>query len=217
MAIDIVEHHSPDSSPDGRQQTYDVSFFGDTIVTTVTADPDAATEWIILAEAINLDADPVIVGLDVEWRPPFSQRRNPVAVLQICVGDRCLVYQIIHAHYIPDVLRDFFFNDSYTFVGVGVKSDLEKLVADYEVGRHANAVELGKAAADAYGRSELQTAGLKELARVVLGKNVEKPRRVTLSNWDERWLTAEQVKYACVDAFVSYEIGRMLNASFYDD
>ncbi|KAG8372185.1 hypothetical protein BUALT_Bualt12G0040100 [Buddleja alternifolia] len=181
----------------------------------LTANPEVVTEWIILTESINRNVARVTVGLDVEWRPSHSPRRNPIAVLQICVCDRCLVYQIIHAPYIPDALRNFFFHKHYTFVGVGVKSDLDKLVEDYRIGRHAKAVELAKIAAKAYRMSELRNAGLKELATVVLGRDVEKSRGVTLSGWDACSLTWEQVKYACVDAFGSYEIGRVLNASYY--
>ncbi|KAL3637095.1 hypothetical protein CASFOL_019394 [Castilleja foliolosa] len=59
----------------------------------------------------------------------------------------------------------------------------------------------------------LKNAGLKTLARTVLGREVEKPNAVTMSGWDNRWLTPDQVQYACVDAFVSFEIGRILNAS----
>ncbi|KAG8372270.1 hypothetical protein BUALT_Bualt12G0048900 [Buddleja alternifolia] len=72
-------------------------------------------------------------------------------------------------------------------------------------------------AVDVYDLARLKNAGLKELASYVLSEeDVEKPRRVTMSNWDERWLTAEQVKYACVDAYLSYEIGWKLDATLYE-
>jgi hypothetical protein len=48
------------------------------------------------------------------------------------------------------------------------------------------------------------------LAERVLGKIVEKPQRITRSRWDNPWLNADQVKYATVDAYVSFEIGRRL-------
>ncbi|KAG8372271.1 hypothetical protein BUALT_Bualt12G0049000 [Buddleja alternifolia] len=194
MEIDITDHHSPHSSPDHTRQIYDVSFSGDTIETTVTADPEAVTRWINRIELINFDVNRVIVALNVEWRRSSAQRRNPVAVLQLCIGSECLIYQIIHAHHIPDALRHFFLHNTYTFAGVGISSSFEKLVSDYGIGGHANAVELGKQAADAYDVAELKNVGLKELASYVLSKeDVEKPRSVTMSNWDERWLTVEQV------------------------
>lgn len=98
-------------------------------------------------------------------------------------------------------------------MGIGIESDVEKLLEDYELGVRGKVVDLRNLAAEKYGMKELNNAGLKELARVVLGREVEKPRRITMGRWDYRWLTPDQVQYACVDAFVSFEIGRRLNAS----
>lgn len=60
------------------------------------------------------------------------------------------------------------------------------------MGTVAKAVDLRRLASDEYGRRDLTTAGLKELGRVVLEKEVEKPRWVTMSRWDNRLPTAEQ-------------------------
>lgn len=66
-------------------------------------------------------------------------------------------------------------------------------------------------AARVYEMPGLRNAGLKELTRVVLGKEIKKPKSVTMSRWDNQWLTSAQVMYACVDAYVSFEIARVLN------
>lgn len=58
-------------------------------------------------------------------------------------------------------------------------------------------------------RDMLRT-GIKTLAQRVLGKVVEKPQRITRSRWDNQWLNEDQVKYATIDAYVSFEIGRRL-------
>ncbi|KAL6507322.1 hypothetical protein OROGR_023517 [Orobanche gracilis] len=199
-------------------QTYDVVCFGGSVITTVTHNPRKVSKWISDMKYIY-GADPddlLIFGLDIEWRPNFTPNsHNPVATLQICINERCLVFQLIHARHIPDSLVDFLSDDENTFVGVGVKSDLEKLERDYGFGGSVRAVDLGRVAADCYGRKEMKSLGLKDLARVVLGKEMEKPHRVTMSAWDDRRLTSDQVKYACLDAFVSYEIGLELRADNY--
>ncbi|GFS30829.1 hypothetical protein Acr_00g0014410 [Actinidia rufa] len=100
----------------------------------------------------------------------------------------------------------------YTFVGVGVDSDVEKLTDDYGISV-ATTVDLRSLAAAEYGVRELRNAGLKDLAMQVLGKEVVKPRWITMSRWDNEYLSASQVQYACVDAFLSFEIGRCLNAA----
>ena len=51
---------------------------------------------------------------------------------------------------------------------------------------------------------------LKTLTREVMGVLINKSKSVTMSKWDARRLSVEQVQYACIDAFVSYEIGRLL-------
>ncbi|EMS51571.1 hypothetical protein TRIUR3_21072 [Triticum urartu] len=56
----------------------------------------------------------------------------------------------------------------------------------------------------------LRQAGLKDVAGVVMGANLQKPRRVTMGPWDACRLSQEQIQYACIDAFVSFEVGRKL-------
>ncbi|KAL6997688.1 exodeoxyribonuclease I [Sarracenia purpurea var. burkii] len=94
----------------------------------------------------------------------------------------------------------------YTFVGVGIDSDAYKLENDYGLSV-GTTFELGPLAAQEYGISALRNAGLKELARQVLGKEIEKPRAITLSRWENERLYPAQVLYACIDAFLSFEIG----------
>lgn len=60
---------------------------------------------------------------------------------------------------------------------------------------------------------EYKNLGLKSFALGVLGKEVSKPKRVTMSRWDNEWLNTDQVLYACLDAFISFDIGRVLKAN----
>lgn len=60
---------------------------------------------------------------------------------------------------------------------------------------------------------ELQCASMETLASDVLGLDgVEKRGDIAKSRWDVRHLSEEQVQYACVDAHVSFEIGKVLKA-----
>ncbi|KAM2567684.1 hypothetical protein TB1_010025 [Malus domestica] len=101
-------------------------------------------------------------------------------------------------------------NPAFTFDGVGIESDCEKLLLDYGL-RVANWVDLRGFAAERLGVGELRNAGLKRLASAVLGKELQKPKRVMMSRWDSQWLSYDQIRYAAVDAFFSYEIARQLN------
>ncbi|KAG6424642.1 hypothetical protein SASPL_115060 [Salvia splendens] len=177
-SITIVDHELPYDS----HNTYDVTFFGDSVFTTVTSDPTIASQWI---SEIDRDGQHLIVGLDVEWRPSFNRHvAYPAATLQLCVCLRCLIFQLIHSPSVPPPLVDFLANPNHTFVGIGIEADLEKLEEDYEFGFNTNAVDL------------------RGLAALVLEKEVDKPKNVTMSRWDNQWLTPTQVRYACVSACV---------------
>ncbi|KAK4378111.1 hypothetical protein RND71_004407 [Anisodus tanguticus] len=212
MALAIEEYQVQDD----RYQLYDVYFFSDKILTTVTHDPDIVTDWINEIEYVHRRRlNRLIVGLDVEWRPNFNRyQQNPVATLQLCVGRRCLIFQLLYCRYIPDELTEFLLNPCYAFVGVGIKNDVEKLEEDYEIEICVdNVVDLRYLAADVYNSRSLRNAGLKTLCQIVLGREIEKPRHITMGRWDNEWLDMDQVQYACIDAFVSFDIGKSLNAS----
>ncbi|KAF5788740.1 putative DNA helicase [Helianthus annuus] len=134
---------------------------------------------------------------------------NPIATLQLCVGRHCLIFQILLATLIPESLVNFLGNPSYIFVGVGIENDVEKLRKDYGV-EVAKTVDLRTLATDVYGVREFKKAGLLQLARIVLGKEINKPKSVTMSRWDDQCLTLLQVQYASVDAFLSFQIGMIL-------
>ncbi|KAK4434784.1 hypothetical protein Salat_0641300 [Sesamum alatum] len=48
--------------------------------------------------------------------------------------------------------------------------------------------------------------GLKVMVKEVLGKEMKKPRYITLRKWDSDALDFDQVAYAAIDAFVSHKI-----------
>uniref|UniRef100_A0A5B7BMQ8 Putative Werner Syndrome-like exonuclease n=1 Tax=Davidia involucrata TaxID=16924 RepID=A0A5B7BMQ8_DAVIN len=204
MTISIRDFGLPYQS----YRLYDVNFFDDTIKTLVTDTPCIVDTWISDMERLhNHRLHKLIVGLDIEWH----HGPNPAATLQLCIGRNCLIFQLIFAPEIPQSLRDFLTDNDYTFVGVGIDKDVQKLYDDYGLDV-SNTVDLGYLAASELGQKWLRSVGLVRLAREVLGKDFEKPKWVTLSDWDDDWLSLDQIQYACVDAFVSFEIGRCLNA-----
>ncbi|KAK1441479.1 hypothetical protein QVD17_07400 [Tagetes erecta] len=203
--------------PNNTHNTYRLQFHEHTIETLVTNSPNYVDAWISQTENILIHhhhhrnrQHPLIVGLDVEWRPNQARNiQNPVATLQLCVENRCMVFQIIHSPSIPNSLVNFLRNDSYAFAGVGIENDVEKLVRDYNL-MVAKTIDLRTLAANVYGVWELRNVGLKALSSRVLGKEVNKAKSVTMSKWDDHCLSPLQVEYASIDAFLSFEIGRVL-------
>ncbi|KAL6576310.1 hypothetical protein OROHE_000091 [Orobanche hederae] len=149
--------------------------------------------WISNVESIHRHS--LIVGLDIKWRPSFNRYiNNTTSMLQLCIGGRCLIFQLVHSPSIPKSLTDFLTNPNCTFIGIGIDSDLEKLQEDYEFGFNTNMINVRGLAADKYGQSYLKRDRLKGLAKAVLDKDVEKPKRITMSRWDYQWLTPAQMQ-----------------------
>lgn len=200
--------------PPPPENTLDVFMDGDTIPihTTITSSHSLAAQFINEI-ARERPQGGLIVGIDTEWRTdhlPDGKTCYKVAVLQLCVGRRCLVFQIYQAgNMVPHELAEFLADPSVRFVGVAVNNDMQRLANDCNL-RVACAVDLRYAAAAVLGQPELARAGLKRLALTVMGAHMEKEKNITKSRWGEPTLTWEQVNYACIDAYVSYEIGRRL-------
>ncbi|KDP34541.1 hypothetical protein JCGZ_11091 [Jatropha curcas] len=77
---------------------------------------------------------------------------------------------------------------------------------DLEISCIADVADLS----DEFDHKEFKKAGWKTLVETITGEELEKPKYVTLSNWDAKQLTHAQVKYACVDAYYSYKLGKLL-------
>jgi ribonuclease D len=188
----------------------DVPFGEEWITTTVTSSGAGVEGWVEEVYSVYACGQyETIVGLDVEWRPSYGRARNPAALLQLCVDNRCLIFQLLHADYIPDSLSGFLMDDRFRFVGVGVDADADRLARDYDL-QVSNLEDLRGVAAEVMGIPELGQAGLNALARQVMGVSIEKPQRIRMGPWDAYRLSREQVRYACIDAYVSGQVGLML-------
>ncbi|KAL6614795.1 hypothetical protein ACP70R_037065 [Stipagrostis hirtigluma subsp. patula] len=235
-----------------------VRFEGDEITATVTSSGEAVEDW--LDEVLSVHRrrlHKLIVGLDVEWRPTFSEEYSPTALLQLCVGRRCLIFQLLHADDIPDELHDFLGDPDFRFVGVGVEDDADRLYNDYDLevantvlglilclgfdvwrvkcgavdqqllhpreiragvdhlDHLQHTVDLRELAAEEMDRPDLRRAGLKTIASAVMDVDMRKPHAVRTGPWDAYCLSDEQIDYACIDAFVSFEVGRKLLSGDY--
>ncbi|XP_060210252.1 3'-5' exonuclease-like [Lycium barbarum] len=189
-----------------------VPFYEDQIKVTVTKTASIVDQWI--GQTIHIHRKrlhKLLIGLDIEWLAARTNHdnQNPVALLQLCVGRRCLLFQLLHADYIPNSLYAFLGNPNFTYVGVGVHGDVLKLFNDYRL-VVANPVDLNRLAVVVREVEEYGRIGLKRMGFEVLGKVMEKRFSVTMSQWDAEDLVYEQVEYACIDAFVSFEIGMNL-------
>ncbi|XP_028773841.1 Werner Syndrome-like exonuclease, partial [Neltuma alba] len=195
---------------------YSVHFDGELIQTLVTGSCLCVDRWISDIYYLyrhDIADDGLVVGLDCKSLPSsIAGITHPIAVMQLCVNDRCLIFQIMYADAMPIELVRFLNDERITFAGAAAKENAEKLKRDYGL-RVACAVDVADMAALIYDDHEFRGMGLLEMAFTLLG---EKMKKRSLSDWDNRFLTYSHVEYACVHAYMSYFLG-MFILSFDDE
>ncbi|GAB2298317.1 hypothetical protein Dimus_032385 [Dionaea muscipula] len=148
---------------------------------------------------INWGVD-TVVGLDIEWRPHYNRwMSNKTATLQLCIDTKCLIVQLFYVDQVPQSLKSFCSSPNYVFVGL-----------EDEYGLPCLKTKDVKAEAKSRWPSRFRRPGLKDLAWEVAGLRMEKPKTVSMSNWENRVLTEKQIEYACIDAYASYKIGHKI-------
>ncbi|KAK1354357.1 3'-5' exonuclease domain-containing protein [Heracleum sosnowskyi] len=188
---------------------YYVNFQGNLIETIVTNKASDVDEWLHNIQ-LAYHGKSSVVGLDCEWRPHIIRSMsNKTATLQLCIDTKCLIVQMFYLDYIPQSLKDFFTDPKFTFVGVEVQDDALKLQDEYGL-RVSSTADIQALAMTRWPLRFVRKPGLKGLARGVAELNMEKPKHVSMSNWEAVNLNLQQIEYACIDAFASYKIGHKL-------
>ncbi|BAT99104.1 hypothetical protein LR48_Vigan06g118600 [Vigna angularis] len=187
---------------------YEIWCDGTTIETIVTNEENIVEQWLSSTYALKQK----VVGLDTEWMhvPKASTKKATmkVAILQLCVEDRCLIVQLFFMKNIPPSLQSFMMDASFDFVGVGVMNDINMLKKNYglECNKGTDLVMLAKKRWP----EKISSGSLKYLAKELVGLEMEKSKAVVTSDWKAKELTEVQVKYACIDAYASFKIGKMV-------
>ncbi|MED6136551.1 hypothetical protein PIB30_057073 [Stylosanthes scabra] len=132
---------------------------------------------------------------EIETTRPTSipYTSNTSATLQLCIDDKCYIDNL------PLSFKNFLMNPKFIFVGIEVGGDISKISYEYGLncGAHADIRELAKKKWP----FQFCRPGLKDLAMDVVGLIMKKPKHVSMSNWEARALSIEQVEYGCIDAY----------------
>jgi hypothetical protein len=199
---------------------YTVNLHGNKIKVTVTAAASVVKKWINAALCFRrrymIPQNRLIVGLGVQWTP--GGRDPPADTLQLCIGNRCLIFQLAHANYIPRSLRRFLENPYYTFVGFWNHSDRLKLKSsDQRLEMYKDPVDLRHYAQAEYDEDDdedgdLARASVEEIVEKCLGYEIEQSGEIAISDWDDKVLSDKQVVYASIDAYCAFRIGKNVKA-----
>mmetsp|Transcript_11126 Transcript_11126/g.23977 ORF Transcript_11126/g.23977 Transcript_11126/m.23977 type:complete len:223 (+) Transcript_11126:211-879(+) len=143
-----------------------------------------------------------VLGLDLEWRPDFARgESNPVSLLQLASETEVALLQVSQFSYtLPRNLWQGVLGNGASYVAVmgWGSSDRQKFEQTFGFQPYCKLIEL-QGMARQLGH---QQVGLAALAEHYLtgGLKFKKPRHVTMSNWANRYLDQDQIKYAALDA-----------------
>uniref|UniRef100_A0A7N0UT10 3'-5' exonuclease n=1 Tax=Kalanchoe fedtschenkoi TaxID=63787 RepID=A0A7N0UT10_KALFE len=171
----------------------------------------AALQLLKFVERKRKEVGQAILGFDIEWRPSFRRGISPgrVAVMQICCDTSlCYVMHIFHSG-IPHSLHLLLEDPASTKVGVGIGNDSVKLFKDHNVSTK-DVQDLSKLANQKLG-GELKMWSLRSLIEELFHKQLEKPCEVQLGNWEAKYLSNPQLKYAALDAYASWCLHQALD------
>ncbi|KAF9663494.1 hypothetical protein SADUNF_Sadunf17G0056300 [Salix dunnii] len=196
----------------------------------------AARELLQSLEAKKGEMDRVIIGFDIEWKPSFTKASleseeifgnvnfnyklirlidycvlpGKAAVMQICASNSlCHVMHIFHSG-ITRSLQFLLEDSTVVKAGIGIGGDRVKVFRDYNVS--VKSVEDLSYLANQKLGGEPKTWGLQALAETLVCKELQKPNKIRLGNWEVDVLSKEQLQYAATDAFASWQLYQVLKS-----
>ncbi|XP_031738584.1 Werner Syndrome-like exonuclease isoform X4 [Cucumis sativus] len=130
------------------------------------------------------------------------------AVMQLCLeNSECHVMHIIHSG-IPQSLQALLEDDTLSKAGVGIASDASKVFKEYNVSvKPLNEIS---DLANQKLAGVPKKWGLRALTETLISKELQKPDRIRLGNWEVAVLSKDQLQYAATDAFASWYLHEIL-------
>jgi ribonuclease D len=151
------------------------------------------------------------VGFDTETKPAFTRGSVPDGphVIQFALRRRAFIVQVGTKPPL-DFLRAIIESQTIVKVGFGLKFDRGPLHRKFQIKLGAT-VELTKALRSL---GYKQSLGAKAAVAVVLGRQLHKPKSITISNWSSPVLQPKQVLYAANDAYAALAVFRAIGSPY---
>lgn len=166
-------------------------------ITLVTDRAGAAAARAVLEAADAL-------GFDTESRPTFikGEASSGPHLVQLATDSHCFLYQVDHLGELAD-LRAVLEAPQLIKAGFGLGDDLRRLAS--KCGIHcAGTLDL----AQQLRSSRREAMGVKNAVAGLLGRRLEKSKKVATTNWSGRRLSERQMLYAANDAHAALMVYR---------
>ena len=141
-----------------------------------------------------------VLGFDTETRASFERGvQHPLSLIQIATANTCYLFQhaILGEQFTQ--LKALLEDETILKVGVGLRSDAHALRRQWGI-NVASTLDLNWVLAQLGAEKEM---GTRQLVAALLGARIDKPKKVTLSNWQLVPLSSAQIHYAAADALAA--------------
>lgn len=144
------------------------------------------------------------LALDCEWVTE-NDNRLPVSLLQIATVDEVYLFRLfkLKQRFI-EKLELFLGNRNFIKVGVGIKIDVDLLMSDYKLPVRAW-FDL-RYLSEHLGSHTLPPRALAIMSDHFLGYQMDKNKEISCSDWNSKYLSERQLRYAHDDVSVAMSI-----------
>ncbi|QEN03896.1 3'-5' exonuclease domain-containing protein 2 [Thiospirochaeta perfilievii] len=152
------------------------------------------------------------IGFDTEQRPTFKrgEKQKNFALIQIATKDFCYLFQTKYLHDIKPIIK-IITNEKIIKVGFDLKNDNKEFKNQLNI-EPKNIFDLSP-----FMKRNLlhkNQIGVKNSVALILLKQMQKSKKIAMSNWENRILNENQIKYASEDATAPYDIFSYLYNNF---
>lgn len=141
-----------------------------------------------------------VLGFDTETRASFEPGvQHPLSLVQLATSDTCYLFQQAVLGERLAELKPLLENEQILKVGIGLRGDGQALKRDWDI-QVSPRLDLNWAMAQLGAGKEM---GTRQLVAALLHKRIDKPKKMTLSNWQQVPLSPAQIQYAALDALAA--------------
>lgn len=153
-----------------------------------------------LATALQQLSRESVLGFDTETRASFEPGvQHPLSLVQLATSDTCYLFQRAVLGERLAELKPLLDNEQILKVGIGLRGDGQALKRDWDI-QVSPRLDLNWAMAQLGAGKEM---GTRQLVAALLHKRIDKPKKITLSNWQQVPLSQAQIQYAALDALAA--------------